>query len=106
MISYGVKNPLDTQRACAHTECNMMQERCGPTVENKMELAIAGLDTEAEGTTTLLGERGEQLVRNLSAVAVGTMPTSTLGRGCVRAPDGALRLVVDRASFEALGIRI
>lgn len=53
-------------------------------------------------TATLIGERGEQLLRNLGMVIVGKKKISALGPGCDRAPDGTLRLVVDEASYRAL----
>ncbi len=60
---------------------------------------------ESPGTeaATLLGDKGEDLVRAVGAFLVGNASLADLGPGCDRAPDGTLRIKVDRASFEALG---
>ena len=60
------------------------------------------LSANAE-STTLLGDRGEDLVRALGDFFVGKASLDDLGPGCDRAPDGTLRITVDRESFEALG---
>jgi hypothetical protein len=55
-------------------------------------------------SATLLGDRGEELVRALGDYFVGKASIADLGPAVDRAPDGTLRIKVDRESFEALGL--
>lgn len=66
---------------------------------------LAALTTaSAVESTTLLGSTGERVAKDLAAYAMGRKSMSAMGPGIDRAEDGTLRLTVDRASFEALGL--
>ena len=53
---------------------------------------------------TLVGPDGDQFVRSLAAYFDGQIDVEALGPACEIDPDGVLRVVVDRASYEAVGL--